>query len=128
MVIDMTIRNKTLYLDTDNKMIGGVCSGLGRYFEIDPTLVRLAFVLFTTFGGGGVLAYVILWVVLQPAPPLEAAPPVADLDLVESPTPPAVDEPVAVDAPAADEPVVAEEPVAVDEPQADTEAAADSAK
>jgi len=45
-------------------MIGGVCGGLGKYFKIDPTLVRLAFVLLTLAGGSGVLVYFILWIVI----------------------------------------------------------------
>lgn len=111
--------NKTLYLDTTDRMIGGVCGGLARYFDIDPTLVRLAFVLFTTFGGGGVLAYVILWVVLEPAPPLEASPPAADIDLVEPAAPPPVDEATPVD-----EPLDLDEPLVGDGPRAEPEAAA----
>ena len=117
----MNTRNKTLYLDTTDRMIGGVCGGLARYFDIDPTLVRLAFVLFTTFGGGGVLAYVILWVVLEPAPPLEASAPVVDIDLVEPAAPPAVDE-----SPRADEPLDLDEPLVGDGPLAEPKAAADS--
>jgi phage shock protein PspC (stress-responsive transcriptional regulator) len=45
-------------------MIGGVCGGLGQYFKIDATLVRLAFVLLTLAGGSGVLVYFILWIVI----------------------------------------------------------------
>ena len=45
-------------------MIGGVCGGLGKYFKIDPTLVRLVFVLLTLAGGSGVLVYFILWIVM----------------------------------------------------------------
>jgi phage shock protein C len=45
-------------------MIGGVCGGLGKYFKIDPTLVRLVFVLLTLAGGSGVLIYFILWIVM----------------------------------------------------------------
>jgi phage shock protein C len=45
-------------------MIGGVCGGLGKYFHIDPTLVRLIFVLLTLAGGSGVLVYFILWIVM----------------------------------------------------------------
>ena len=45
-------------------MIGGVCGGLGDYFGIDPTLVRLIFILLTVFGGGGVLIYFILWIIV----------------------------------------------------------------
>ena len=47
-----------------DSMIGGVCGGLGKYFSIDPTLIRLIFVVLTVFGGGGVLIYLILWIVI----------------------------------------------------------------
>lgn len=49
---------------TSNKMIAGVCAGIGEYFDIDPTIVRIAFVFFTLFGGSGVVAYIILWILL----------------------------------------------------------------
>jgi phage shock protein C len=52
----------------DNRVIAGVCSGLADYFAIDPILVRLAFVVITFAGGAGVLAYIILWIVMTPAP------------------------------------------------------------
>jgi len=46
-------------------MLGGVCAGLGNYFNIDPTIVRLIFVLLVLPGGApGVLPYLILWVVM----------------------------------------------------------------
>lgn len=41
----------------NGKMICGVCTGLGKYFNIDPTLIRLGFVILTCFGGSGILAY-----------------------------------------------------------------------
>jgi phage shock protein PspC (stress-responsive transcriptional regulator) len=53
-----------LYRSKTDSMIGGVCGGLGKYFSIDPTLVRLAFVLLAVFGGGGVLIYLILWIII----------------------------------------------------------------
>lgn len=57
-------------------MIGGVCSGLGHYFDLDTILVRVAFVVFALAGGGGgVLAYLVLWAVLDPAPPGQLDPP-----------------------------------------------------
>jgi len=52
----------------DNRVIAGVCSGLADYFGIDPILVRLAFVVITFAGGAGVLAYIVLWIVMTPAP------------------------------------------------------------
>ena len=64
----MARRDQNLFRDDDDKMIGGVCSGLGHYFDIDTTLVRVAFVTLMLFGGGGFLGYVILWIVMDPAP------------------------------------------------------------
>ncbi len=45
------------------KILGGVCGGLGEYFSLDPTVVRLAFVAATLLGGPGLLLYVILWII-----------------------------------------------------------------
>lgn len=59
---------KKLFRDTDNKIIGGVASGLSAYFGIkDPIVVRLIFVLFFIVGGSGVLAYLILWIAIPKA-------------------------------------------------------------
>jgi phage shock protein C len=55
---------RRLYRSTQDRMIGGVCGGLGDYFNIDATLVRLAFVIVTLLGGAGVLAYIIMWIVM----------------------------------------------------------------
>lgn len=51
--------DRKLYRTEEGKMIAGVCAGLAEYFAIDPTLVRLAWVLFCALGGSGVLAYII---------------------------------------------------------------------
>ena len=51
--------DRKLYRAEEDKMIAGVCAGLAEYFAIDPTLVRLAWVLFCALGGSGVLAYII---------------------------------------------------------------------
>ena len=52
-------------LRTDNdRMIGGVCGGLARFFKIDPVLIRLAFVLLTLHGGVGPLLYLLLLVLM----------------------------------------------------------------
>ncbi len=55
---------KRLFRSHSDYMIGGVCGGLAKYFAIDPTLVRLIFVLLTVAGGSGVLIYFILWIVM----------------------------------------------------------------
>lgn len=57
-------QTKRLNRSTKNQMIAGVCAGLGEYFAVDPTVIRLIFVLATIFGGYGIIAYVILWIVL----------------------------------------------------------------
>jgi len=58
---------KKLYRSTNNKMIEGVCGGIAEYFNIDPTLVRLAFVLLALAGGPGVILYIILWIIMPKA-------------------------------------------------------------
>lgn len=57
-----------LYRSERDKKIGGVCGGLADYFDIDVVLIRVAFVLLLLFGGGGFLAYVILWIVIPTRP------------------------------------------------------------
>jgi phage shock protein PspC (stress-responsive transcriptional regulator) len=63
--------SKRLYRDTSDKFIGGVCSGLANYLNVDPAIVRILFAIIT-FGGFGLgfLLYILLWIVL-PAKPLE---------------------------------------------------------
>lgn len=56
--------NKKLYKSDENKIINGVCGGIGEYFDIDPTLVRLAWVVFCALGGSGVIAYVIAAIIM----------------------------------------------------------------
>lgn len=46
------------------KMIAGVCAGIGDYLDIDPTIVRIAFVLLAFAGGAAILAYLIMWVIV----------------------------------------------------------------
>ena len=50
---------KRLYRSKKDRMICGVCGGIANYFNIDPTLVRLAFVLIAMGAGSGILAYII---------------------------------------------------------------------
>ncbi len=60
--------SKKLYRSRTDKMIAGVAGGLAEYFDLDVVLFRLMFVLLVLFGGGGVLAYVILWIVAPKEP------------------------------------------------------------
>ena len=59
---------KRLYKSNDNKMIDGVCGGIAEYFNIDPTVVRVAFALFACMGGSGILAYLVAAVIMPPKP------------------------------------------------------------
>ena len=56
--------SKRLYRIREGRVVAGVCAGIAAYFGIDPTLVRLAFAVFTIFGGAGVLIYLIAWIVI----------------------------------------------------------------
>jgi len=62
---------KRLYRSRHEKIIGGVCGGVGRYFDIDPTIVRLILVLLFFAKGIGALAYLIAWIII-PIKPYEA--------------------------------------------------------
>ncbi|MDP4281222.1 MAG: PspC domain-containing protein [Bacteroidota bacterium] len=59
---------KRLFRSNTNKVIGGVCGGLAEYFDMDPTLVRIIFVILAVCAGGGVLIYLILWLVTPEKP------------------------------------------------------------
>jgi len=54
-----------LYLSETDRKIGGVCGGLGEFFEKDPTLIRILFILIILFSFGfGILAYLAMWLVI----------------------------------------------------------------
>ena len=60
-------RSRRMYRDPDNRIIGGVCGGLGAYLDIDPVIIRVILcVLFFVFGVG-LLLYIILWIVVPEA-------------------------------------------------------------
>ena len=55
---------KKLHRSVKQKMIAGVCGGLGEYFGVDPVIVRIVFVLFTLGYGGGAVLYLLLWLIM----------------------------------------------------------------
>lgn len=59
---------KRLYKSSTDRKLCGVCAGIAEYFDIDPTVVRLAWVVFSLAGGSGVLAYIIAAIVIPDAP------------------------------------------------------------
>jgi phage shock protein C len=69
-MMEVYMENKKLYRSQTDRMIAGVCSGLGQYAGLDPTIVRVIFALLVVFGvGSGLLIYLILMLII----PLEPA-------------------------------------------------------
>lgn len=62
--------NKRLYKSNENKMLCGVCGGIAEYFDVDPTLVRLGWVVLCAMVGSGILAYIIAAIVIPNRPEL----------------------------------------------------------
>jgi phage shock protein C len=60
--------NKRLYRSVKSKVFGGVAGGIAEYFDIDPIIIRLLFVIIAFAGGGGALVYLILWIALPIEP------------------------------------------------------------
>lgn len=50
-----------------NKMLCGVCAGIAEYFNLDPTIIRLLWVVLTFFGGSGIIAYIIAAIIIPEA-------------------------------------------------------------
>ncbi len=63
---------KKLYLSNTDRKIGGVCGGLGEYFDKDPVLFRILFVLITLLWGFGIILYLAMWLLI-PRKPKETA-------------------------------------------------------
>jgi phage shock protein PspC (stress-responsive transcriptional regulator) len=64
-------QSRRLFRSWTNKIIGGVCGGIGEYFGIDPNVIRLITVLLVFFGGLSLWVYLIMWAVLPQAPYFE---------------------------------------------------------
>lgn len=58
---------RRIYRDGDNRILGGVCSGMGLYWRVDPILFRLLFILGVIFAGTGIFIYIILWIAIPMA-------------------------------------------------------------
>ena len=55
---------KKLYRSENDRKIAGICAGIGEYFDIDPVLIRLIWVVFAFAAGGGIIAYLIAWMII----------------------------------------------------------------
>ena len=60
--------SKKLYKSNKNKMLDGVCGGIGEYINLDPTIVRLGWVVFCALGGSGIIAYIIAAIIIPRNP------------------------------------------------------------
>jgi len=60
----MTSEKKRLYRSASDKMIGGVCGGLAEYFDIDPVITRLIFVLLLFNFGASLFVYILMWIIV----------------------------------------------------------------
>ena len=59
---------KRLYRSRTDKKIAGVCGGLAKYFDVDPVIVRLSWLLFVLLAGTGLILYIIAWIVIPLEP------------------------------------------------------------
>lgn len=62
---------KRLYRLRTDRVIGGVCSGIAKYFTLDPVLIRVLWVIAFFFGGAGLLAYIIAWIIIPEEPAVQ---------------------------------------------------------
>lgn len=70
---DSTQRTRRIYRSRDDRILGGVAGGFGKYLGVDPVLIRLALVALL-FAGVGFLLYIVAWIII-PEEPIEGAPP-----------------------------------------------------
>ena len=77
--VGAAVARRRLVRPREGRVFAGVCRGFAEYFDLDVSVIRVAWVLVGLFGGGGILAYVIAWIVVPTEPeklPAPAAPPV----------------------------------------------------
>ena len=59
---------RKLYRSKTDRKVAGVCGGLAQYFNIDPTLIRVLFVVLAVLGGSGLVLYLALWIIVPKEP------------------------------------------------------------
>lgn len=59
---------KRIYRSEEDRIFAGVCGGFGEYFDIDPVIVRLLWILFIMVGGSGIVLYIIAWLIIPKRP------------------------------------------------------------
>lgn len=69
MVKNTQSKIKRLYRSKRDKVLGGVCAGIANYFEVDPVIVRLIWIIFTLVSMGfGIIAYIVAWIIVPEEP------------------------------------------------------------
>ena len=68
------VPRKPLSLSRTNRKIAGVCGGFAEYLDLDPTLVRILWVMLVIFGGCGLLGYIIAWIIMPEEPLAKVSP------------------------------------------------------
>ena len=61
-------KTNRLYRSTTSRVFGGVAGGIAEYFDVDPIIIRMLFVIIAFAGGGGALVYIILWIAIPQRP------------------------------------------------------------
>jgi len=56
--------HKVLYRSQANRLLGGVCGGIGEYFNVDPNIIRIIWAALVFFWGAGILLYIVAWILL----------------------------------------------------------------
>ena len=79
---------KRLYKSRKNKVVDGVCGGIAEYFDVDPVLVRVVFVLFFFLGGSAFIAYIVGMIIIPRAPYHQVEEPVKESEKKETVSPP----------------------------------------
>jgi phage shock protein C len=64
----MSSETKRLTRSRNDRWLAGICGGLGAYFSLDPTLIRVLFILFGLAVGGGFLLYILMWIIIPLEP------------------------------------------------------------
>ena len=86
-------KTNRLYRSTTSRVFGGIAGGIAEYFDVDPIIIRMLFVVIAFAGGGGVLIYVILWIAIPPRPILPHGFNMGPGDPFSPPPPPGTTEP-----------------------------------
>jgi phage shock protein C len=60
--------SRKLYRSRSDRKLAGVCGGVGQYTGVDPTAIRVLFVVFAVFGGTGLLVYLAMWILVPEEP------------------------------------------------------------